>query len=232
MEEDFVDLEDVVDLVGDEVLDDDVELDGVGEGVTGAGKEVVGLGGAELEGQSKGENGALAGHVVRSGTDLREVLASEIGALVDFDVGEIFVVNDAEQKRREWLVEILERSVKRWGLGCGCCGCWCGCGCWGRGRACFTYGGHGGAEGLRLAVGIGLTESVGLAIGLDLKLLYGGEFVGFDDFRESFEGGFLGGVVCAIKGCAASRFALWMLGRFGPEIWGNSAEVMYWSMAP
>ena len=111
-EQGLVDLEDVVVLVGNEILHDDVELAGVGESKARLLQHLTSLGQRQLQGYGKGHGGGLGGLVVDIRADLGEELAVDVGLFVALGVGHAPLVDLPQQHLGKALVQLAEGFVQ------------------------------------------------------------------------------------------------------------------------
>ena len=113
----LVDFKDVVSAVGDEILDDDVELVAVGEGEARLHQQLPGLRQGQLQGDGKGDGRGLGWAVARIGADLGEELSIHVCPLVAGGVRHALLVDLPQQHLGKALVQTAEPLIQLRGPG-------------------------------------------------------------------------------------------------------------------
>ena len=111
-EERFVDLENVIVAVGDEVFDDHVKLVAVGERKAGLSEQIPGFLQRQLQRHGKGNGRGLGGPVLGVGTDLGKELPVHVGPLVTGGVGHAPFVDLPQQHLRKAFIQRLQAFVQ------------------------------------------------------------------------------------------------------------------------
>ena len=152
-EQSLVDFEDVVVPVGNEILHDDVELAGMGEGKTCFPQHLPCLLQGEFQSHSKGHGGGLGWLVVDIRADFGEQFAVNVGLFVTLGVSHALLVDFPQQHLGKTLVQFAKGFVQTGGCR----------GAGGRHTLRFLHGhrGHSHPAALSLpAIGVGIHIAV------------------------------------------------------------------------
>ena len=113
----FIDGEHVIAPPGDEVLHDDIELAGAGQGKARLLQQLLSLIQGQLQRHGKGQCSGLAGTVCGVAANFGKQLAVNIGFLIALGICHALLVNMPEQGLGESLVQLLQRVVQAGGGG-------------------------------------------------------------------------------------------------------------------
>ena len=107
MEENFIDFIDVILPFDDEVLYDDIKFPARREGIARLCKEVFGLVKVKLKSNGKRKDGRFLGCIALPRSYFGEMAAVNVCFLVHFCICHALIVNQAEKRFIEWLIQMM-----------------------------------------------------------------------------------------------------------------------------